>query len=100
GGTAPEEQASHNEELLWLTEGLATLPEDQREVVQLGHLHGLSLGEIEGQTGPTRGAVGGWRRCATEGYEGCDPPREQRRCRTTKTARSNSTTRWRSGAGR
>jgi RNA polymerase sigma-70 factor (ECF subfamily) len=59
GREPPEGEAAHNEELLWLAEGLAELPGDQREAVRLKHLHGLSVGEVARRMGKTAAAVAG-----------------------------------------
>lgn len=45
-GSAPEEQAERQERLVWLAEGLAALPDDQRQAVQLKHLHGWPVDAI------------------------------------------------------
>lgn len=55
----PEDALQSSEDLLWLAEGLAELPEDQREAVRLRHLQGLSVGEVARQMGKTRAAVAG-----------------------------------------
>jgi RNA polymerase sigma-70 factor, ECF subfamily len=55
----PEDEAARNERLLWLAEGLAELPDDQREAVRLKHLHGLPVGEVARQLGKTPAAVAG-----------------------------------------
>jgi RNA polymerase sigma-70 factor (ECF subfamily) len=54
---SPSERASHNEQLLQLTEALTRLPEDQRRAVELHHFHGLSPAEIAAQMGRSKGAV-------------------------------------------
>src|SRR5262249_44552319 len=59
GRTPPEDEAARNEQLLWLAEGLAELPDDQREAVRLRHLHGLPVGEVARQLGKTTAAVAG-----------------------------------------
>jgi RNA polymerase sigma-70 factor (ECF subfamily) len=56
---APPEQLELQEELLRLAEAIERLPADQREVVVLRRLEGLSVLEIAGQLGKTRKAVAG-----------------------------------------
>jgi RNA polymerase sigma-70 factor (ECF subfamily) len=62
GGAPPEGEAAHNERLLWLAEGLAELPGEQREAVRLKHLHGLSVGEVARRMGKTAAVAGLLRR--------------------------------------
>jgi RNA polymerase sigma-70 factor (ECF subfamily) len=59
GRTPPDEEAARNERLLWLAEGLADLPEDQREALRLRHFYGLSVGETARRMGRTAAAVAG-----------------------------------------
>src|SRR5262249_9656324 len=54
GQSSPSEQAQRQEELLRLAEGLAALPDDQRQGVELRHLHGLSVGEVARRMGRSR----------------------------------------------
>ena len=54
GTRAPTEEPS-----LTLREALATLPEDQREVIVLRHVVGLSPGEIAGRLGKTEPSIHG-----------------------------------------
>jgi RNA polymerase sigma-70 factor (ECF subfamily) len=56
---SPEDIAAHNEQLLALAAALAGLPDDQRAVVEMKHLFGLSVAEICEQTGRTKPAVVG-----------------------------------------
>jgi RNA polymerase sigma-70 factor (ECF subfamily) len=55
----PEEVAARNEQLLRLARALARLPDDQRNVLELRHLQGLSLAEICEQTGRSKPSVAG-----------------------------------------
>jgi RNA polymerase sigma-70 factor (ECF subfamily) len=59
GLSSPEEQAQRHEQLALLAEGLAALPDDQRQAVELRHLHGVSVGEVARRMGRTRAAVAG-----------------------------------------
>jgi RNA polymerase sigma-70 factor (ECF subfamily) len=56
---APQDQVEQHERLLWLAEQLATLPEDQRQAVQLKHLHGCSVDEIARHLGRSTASVAG-----------------------------------------
>jgi RNA polymerase sigma factor (sigma-70 family) len=51
--------AAQKEQLLRLAAGLARLPDDQRAVLEMKHLHGLSLTEICDQTGRSKLSVVG-----------------------------------------
>jgi RNA polymerase sigma-70 factor (ECF subfamily) len=55
----PEEVASLNEQLLRLARALARLPDDQRIVVELKHLHDFSIAEICERTGRSKPSVVG-----------------------------------------
>jgi RNA polymerase sigma-70 factor (ECF subfamily) len=57
--SSPSEQAQRNEELLRLARALATLSEDQREVVVLRHCQGWSLADIAHHLDRSPGAVAG-----------------------------------------
>jgi RNA polymerase sigma-70 factor (ECF subfamily) len=57
--TSPSERAIRHEELLKLAEALAALPEDQRQAVELHHLHGLSVEEVARSLGRGESAAGG-----------------------------------------
>ncbi len=59
GRTPPPEAAARNEQVLWLAEGLAALPEEQRRAVRLKHLDGLPVEEIARRMGKTEDAVAG-----------------------------------------
>jgi RNA polymerase sigma-70 factor (ECF subfamily) len=52
--TSPSERAVRGEELLLLARALSSLPEDQRRVVELHYLEGLTLADIAQQIGRTR----------------------------------------------
>jgi len=47
--SGPGQQADRQEQLLRLAEGLARLPEDQRQAVELRHLKGCALDEVARQ---------------------------------------------------
>jgi RNA polymerase sigma-70 factor (ECF subfamily) len=55
--SSPSERAERNERLLALAAALARLPEDQRQAVELHHLHGRPLEEIAAALGRSKGAV-------------------------------------------
>lgn len=55
--SSPSERADRNERLLALAGALARLPEEQRQAVELHHLHGRPLEEIAAALGRTKGAV-------------------------------------------
>ena len=57
--TSPSERAVRGEELLRLAQALARLPEDQRRVVELHYLKGLTVAEVAEQIGRTRPAAVG-----------------------------------------
>lgn len=57
--SSPSQHAAHEEELLRLAKALAQLPEDQRIVVELKHLHGYSLAEIGRELDRSETAIGG-----------------------------------------
>jgi RNA polymerase sigma-70 factor, ECF subfamily len=58
-GPTPAEAVERQEQLVWLSEGLAELPDDQRRAIQLRYLHGLPVGEIARQMDRTTAAVAG-----------------------------------------
>ena len=57
--SSPSEGAVRGEELLRLARALGRLPDDQRYVVELHHLKGLSVAEVAAKIGRTRPAVVG-----------------------------------------
>ena len=57
--SSPSEQAIRIEELLRLADGLAQLPDDQRESVVLHHLQGWSLAQMAEYLGRSESAVAG-----------------------------------------
>jgi RNA polymerase sigma-70 factor (ECF subfamily) len=57
--SSPSQQAMRIEELLRLADGLAQLPDDQRESVVLHHLQGWSLAQIAEYLGRSESAVAG-----------------------------------------
>jgi RNA polymerase sigma-70 factor (ECF subfamily) len=58
-GLPPDELASQNEQLVGLAGALERLPEDQRTVLEMKHLHGLSVAEISERTDRTKPSVVG-----------------------------------------
>ncbi len=59
GDLTPAGAADRNERLVRLADALATLPEQQRRVIELKHLHGLPVAEVAARTGLTKPAVAG-----------------------------------------
>jgi RNA polymerase sigma-70 factor, ECF subfamily len=57
--TSPSARAVRHEELLRLAEALAALPDDQRQAVELHHLHGLAVEEVARALGRSESAAGG-----------------------------------------
>lgn len=57
--TSPSGQAVRGEEMVLLARALNQLAEDQRRVVELHHLQGLSVSEVAELMGRTRAAVAG-----------------------------------------
>jgi RNA polymerase sigma-70 factor, ECF subfamily len=55
--SSPSEQAQRNEQILRLAEGLASLPEPQREVLVLRHCQGWAVEDIGKHLGRSRAAV-------------------------------------------
>jgi len=58
-GSAPEERAQRNEQLLLLANGLATLPDEYRTALELKHLQGLAVAEIGQLMGRSPASVAG-----------------------------------------
>lgn len=57
--TSPSERSARGENLLRLAHAMACMPPDQRQVVELHHLNGMSLTEVAAIIGRTRPAVAG-----------------------------------------
>jgi RNA polymerase sigma-70 factor (ECF subfamily) len=57
--TSPSERVVRGEELLRLAQALTRLPEDQRRVVELHYLKGLSVADVAERIGRTRPATVG-----------------------------------------
>ena len=57
--TSPSERAVRGEELRRLAHALAELPDDQRRVVELRYLNGLTVADVAEQIGRTRPAAVG-----------------------------------------
>lgn len=55
----PSAEASRHEEAVRLAEALASLPDDQRSVVELHHLQGLSLADVAARLDRTEASVAG-----------------------------------------
>jgi RNA polymerase sigma-70 factor (ECF subfamily) len=55
----PEQVAEQNEQLLRLAVALTRLPDDQRAVLEMKHLHGLSVSEICEATARSKPSVAG-----------------------------------------
>jgi RNA polymerase sigma-70 factor (ECF subfamily) len=56
--SSPSEQAIRNEDLLRVAQALTRLPEDQRQAIELHHLHGLPVTEVARLLDRSTGAVG------------------------------------------
>ena len=59
GNLSPSTQAQRNEQLLQLAQVLMSIPEDQRQVIELRYLQGCSIKEISEQLEKSSGAVAG-----------------------------------------
>jgi RNA polymerase sigma-70 factor (ECF subfamily) len=59
GRAAPEDSAERHERLLWLAEGLAALPDEQCQAVQLKHLQGWPVDAIARHMGRSTASVAG-----------------------------------------
>jgi RNA polymerase sigma-70 factor (ECF subfamily) len=57
--SSPSERTERHEELLLLAAGLEALPEEQRQAVELRHLHGLGVVEVARRMGRSRASVAG-----------------------------------------
>ena len=57
--STPSQHVMKDDQLRMLADGLAALPDDQREVVELRHLHGWSVPEISKHTGRSAASVAG-----------------------------------------
>jgi RNA polymerase sigma-70 factor (ECF subfamily) len=57
--SSPSDQAIRQEELMRLSAALATLPDDQRTVLELHHLQSWSIEAIGASLGRSKAAVGG-----------------------------------------
>ncbi len=56
--TSPSQKAIRHEQLIRLADALAQLPDDQRQSVELRHLHGLATAEIAQRMNRSVAAVG------------------------------------------
>jgi RNA polymerase sigma-70 factor (ECF subfamily) len=54
---SPSQQLIRQEQLLRMAQALEELPDEQRQAIELHHLHGQSLNEVAAQMGRSRGAV-------------------------------------------
>jgi RNA polymerase sigma-70 factor (ECF subfamily) len=57
--SSPSQQVLRDELSMQLAAGLAELPDDQREAVELHHLHGLAVGDVAERMQRSRAAVVG-----------------------------------------
>lgn len=58
-GPSPSDEAQRHERLQQLAEALSQLPQDQRQALELRHLHDCSVAQISQQMGRTEAAVAG-----------------------------------------
>jgi RNA polymerase sigma-70 factor (ECF subfamily) len=57
--SSPSQQAIRHEQLLALAAALETLPEDQRQAVELHHLNGCPVAEVADRLGRSKASVAG-----------------------------------------
>lgn len=58
-GLTAEERTDRDEQLVRMSEALATLPEDQRAAVEMRYLEGVAVGQIGERLGRTEASVAG-----------------------------------------
>lgn len=58
GDTSPSRRAMRQEQLLRMAAGLARLPDDQRDALELRHLRGMAVAEVAREMGRSPAAVG------------------------------------------
>jgi RNA polymerase sigma-70 factor (ECF subfamily) len=74
-GASPSEQVARREEFLRAVEAVDRLPEDERDVVILTYLQGLTVQEAAERLGKTRGQVAGLYKRGTDRLRGTlNPP--------------------------
>ncbi len=89
--TSPSQRAVREEELLELSEALATLPEDERRVIELCHFSGLSVAEVARTLGMSRTTVAGQLRRGLSGLRTRIQNASQTWSVGAKTAKNSST---------
>jgi RNA polymerase sigma-70 factor, ECF subfamily len=57
--SSPSQHISREEQMLALAGALSTLPDNQRQAIEMHHLQGLSLAEVADNLGLTRPAIAG-----------------------------------------
>ncbi len=57
--TSPSQSVIHHEQLIRLADAIAQLPDDQRQAIELRHLHGLATAEIAQRMSRSNAAIGG-----------------------------------------